>query len=154
MIQDQFSLKDKTAIVTGASRGLGKAMALALAKAGADLVIAARTAAGLEETAHDIEKIGRKAIPVKCNVMEQSDIQQVINTGLTELNGVDILVNNAGISIRKSFRDIEYQDWQRQMMTNLDAVFFACKAVGAHMVKKRSGKVINIASVMAERVSY
>lgn len=154
IIEELFSLKGKVAIVTGASKGLGKAMAEALAGAGADVVVAARTISLLEETAEVITRYGRRALPIKCDVANDDDVQKMVKVAVQEMGKIDILVNNAGIQISKSFKSETYESWDRHIKVNLYSAFSTCKAVGPLMVRQKRGKVINIASVLGERVTW
>jgi len=149
-----FSLEGKVAIITGASRGLGHSMAQALAGAGADVVLVARTMKKLEELADKINTWGRKALPIQCDVSDYDQVQKMVETAVGEMGGVDILINNAGIQISESFRDQSYEEWEKHIKVNLSSAFSTCKAVGPFMVKKRRGKVINVASVLGVRANF
>ncbi len=145
-MQDLFDLTGKVAIVTGASRGLGQYFGRALAGAGADLVITSRKLSNLSEFKEEIEALGRKALPVQLDVLSQSDIENMVQTGMAEYGKIDILVNNAGLNIRNPVTEFSWQDWDTVLNTNLKGSFFCSKAVGKEMIKRRYGRIINIGS--------
>ena len=145
---DQIRLDNKVAIVTGAGRGIGKEIALSLASAGADIGIIARTKSQLEETAHEIEACGRKAMVISIDVAKSKEVDQAVEQVEKHLGPVDILVNNAGISEQKPLTKITDDEWHRVMGVNLNGPFFLCRAVGKQMTDRRKGKVINIGSVL------
>jgi NAD(P)-dependent dehydrogenase (short-subunit alcohol dehydrogenase family) len=145
---DQMRLNGKVAVVTGAGRGLGKEIALALASAGADIGVMARTKSQLEETAHEIEAHGRKALVIPIDVAKSEQVDPAIETVTQNLGPIDILVNNAGITEQKPLVQMTDEDWQRVMGINLDGPFYFCRAVGRQMTTREKGKIINIASVL------
>jgi len=114
-----FNLAGRKAIVTGAGRGLGHHMAVALAQAGADLALASRTREDLERTADEIRALGSEALVVKLDVTRSRDIQDMVDRVLEEYGGIDILVNNAGCNVRRPSVDITEEDWDLVMGTNL-----------------------------------
>ena len=155
----EASLHDKVAIVTGASRGIGKAMALGLAEAGASVVVAARTAearAGLPGTIHDtvaeIEARGGRALAVACNVREEDSIRDMVNTTLDEFGAVDVLVNNAGIGGYAPFLQMTLREWDLNMAINLRAPFIACQATVPIMIEQGGGSIINVSSHAATNI--
>jgi len=152
MVFDMMRLDGKVAIVTGSGRGLGRAMALALAEAGADVVAAARTEAEIEETASLIRDSGRRSISIVCNVMEKSAADLLVRKTLAEFGRVDILVNNVGFALFKPFLEISEEDWRTAIDSNLTSMLFFCQAVGPTMIEQGRGKIINIASIIGERV--
>ena len=154
MIYKLFNLDGKVAIVTGASKGLGRSMAQALAGAGADIVLVARTMPLLDELAHKIESYGRKALPIQCDVGDNEKMQNMVEIAVKEMGKVDILVNNAGIGTDISFKNITYEEWEKHIRINLNSAFFACKALGPFMIRNRKGKVINITSVLGVRANW
>ena len=147
MSLDVFSLKGKTAIVTGASQGLGEAIAIGFAEAGADLVLTARNVEKLEELAGRLSEKGSKCLPVQTDVLNPDDIQDMVDQTMSEFGKIDILVNNAGINIVKPFVDLTEDDWDRVLDTNLKGYFLCAQKVGREMLKAKSGVVINNASV-------
>ncbi len=144
---DHFSLEGKTALVTGASRGLGRTFANALARAGADLAITARERATLDETRGEIEQTGRRAVPLALDVRDAASIRAAIDEAHRSFGRIDILVNNAGCNVRKRALDVTWDDWNLVVDTNLRGTFFVAQAVARHMVARRYGRIINIGSV-------
>ncbi|MHA6485346.1 2-dehydro-3-deoxy-D-gluconate 5-dehydrogenase KduD [Paenibacillus sp. strain BS8-2] len=143
-----FDLTGKKAIVTGAGRGLGEAIALGLAKAGADVALVTnRTPA--DKSAAAIAEMGRKAITIQADVADRSKLPGIVERTVDELGGVDILVNNAGIIRRTPAVDHSYDDWQDVLDVNLNSVFVLCQLAGRHMIQQGSGKIINIASMLS-----
>jgi 3-oxoacyl-[acyl-carrier protein] reductase len=142
-------LTNKVAVVTGASRGIGRAIALALAEAGADVVV---NYSGSEEKAKEvvaeIEKLGRKGLAIKANVASLTEVEGMIQQALDVFGKVDILVNNAGITRDNLIMRMKEEDWDLVIDTNLKGVFNCIKAVTRPMMKQRSGKIINISSVV------
>ena len=153
-------LQGKVAIVTGASRGIGKAMALGLAEAGASVVVAARTAeprAGLPGTIHDtvteIEGAGGRAVALVCNVREEESIREMVNRTLDEYGAVDVLINNAGIGGYAPFLQMTLREWDLNMAINLRAPFIACQAVVPIMIEQGGGgSIINVSSHAADNI--
>ena len=142
-----FDLTSKRAIVTGGGRGLGRAMALALAEAGADVAVISRTLSELEQVAQEIRQKGRKALSVVCDVSVLKDVQQMVEKVIDEFGGIDILVNDAGIVKASPAEDMSEQDWRDVIEVDLTGTFFCCQAVGRHMIKQKSGKIINLCSM-------
>ncbi|MEM0895771.1 MAG: SDR family oxidoreductase [Verrucomicrobiota bacterium] len=142
-----FHLSGKVAFVSGASRGLGKQFSLALARAGADLVVTSRTMASLEETKSEIEALGRRCLPLELDVREKTSIDAVIPAALAEFGKLDILVNNAGCNRRKPAMDVTWEDWDLILETNLRGVFFLAQAAAKPMIEAKYGRIINIGSV-------
>jgi NAD(P)-dependent dehydrogenase (short-subunit alcohol dehydrogenase family) len=145
---NQMGLNGKVAVVTGAGRGLGKEIALALASAGADIGIMARTESQLEETARVIEGQGRKALVIPIDVAKSEEVDLAIENVTQNLGPVDILINNAGITQQKPLVQITDEDWHRVMGINLDGPFYLCRAAGRQMIERKKGKIINIGSVL------
>lgn len=141
-----FDLSGKVAIVTGTSRGLGQYFGRALAGAGADLVITSRDMLRLNEFREEIRSLGRKALPVKLDVLNQADIENMVRAAIAEYGRIDILVNNAGLNIRRPAADFTWQDWDTVLDTNLKGSFFVAQAVAKEMVKRQYGRIINIGS--------
>jgi NAD(P)-dependent dehydrogenase (short-subunit alcohol dehydrogenase family) len=141
-------LAGKVAVVTGASRGLGRAMAVALAEAGADVALAARSKADLEETAHRAVAHGRRAIVVPTDVTQYTEVEALIQQTVRALGRLDVVVNNSGIAKVVPLAEASPEDWRAILDVNLTGVFYGCRAAAAHFIAQRSGKVINLASVM------
>jgi gluconate 5-dehydrogenase len=142
-----FDLTGKTALVTGASRGLGQQYARALASAGADLAITSRTRASLEPFADEMKSRGRRVVCVELDVRNQASIEAAVADAVAQLGHLDILVNNAGCNIRKPAVDVTWDDWNTILDTNLRGAFFVAQAVAKHMITRGSGRIINIGSV-------
>jgi 2-deoxy-D-gluconate 3-dehydrogenase len=145
----RFSLEGKVALVTGAGRGLGRAFSLALAQAGADVVVAARTMDDLQSLAGEIRALGRIALPCPLDVADVSSIRGVVGQAVDRLGRLDVLVNNAGTSVRRPALEIAEAEWDRVVDTNLKGAFFCAQAAGRVMVRQRSGKIVNVASALA-----
>lgn len=141
-----FDLSGKAALVTGANTGIGQAIAVALAEAGADVAVAGRSEP--VETLKLIEATGRKAVNIKADLSSTEPVQRVVDEALTGLGRVDILVNNAGIIRRNDLLDFNEEDWDAVMDTNLKTLFFLSQAAARHMSERGSGKIINIASLL------
>jgi NAD(P)-dependent dehydrogenase (short-subunit alcohol dehydrogenase family) len=146
--QQLFSLAGKKALVTGASRGIGQVIAVALAQAGADVALAARGADGLAETAKQIRGTGHEAIEIPADLTSQPTAAAVVDESIQKLGQLDIVVNNAGGSnFVVPFLDLRLSGWDKIMRLNLDATMWICQAAGAHMTARGIGSMINIASV-------
>ncbi len=143
-------LAGKRAVVTGASRGIGRSIALALANAGADVAVTARTKAELDELADEIARMGRQAIAIACDVTNQRQVQtDLASRVLGAWRGIDILVNNAGASGSAKFLGHDDELWHRMLDINLTSVYYVTKAFVPAMVAQRSGRIITIASIAA-----
>ncbi|MSU24016.1 MAG: glucose 1-dehydrogenase [Opitutus sp.] len=142
-----FDLTGKMAFVTGASRGLGKTFALALARAGADVAITSRTLASLDETRRAVETLGRRCHRVVLDVRSHESIKAAVAEAHAHFGRIDILVNNAGCNIRKPALDVTWEDWNTILDTNLRGPFFVAQAVARHMMAAGRGRMINIGSV-------
>jgi len=147
-MENLFDLSGKVAIVTGTSRGLGQYFGRALAKAGADLVITSRDPGRLTAFKDEIEGLGRKALPVKLDVLNESDIEGMVRAAMDEYGQIDILVNNAGITRDGLIARMSENDWDSVLNTNLKGAFLCSKAVTRTMMKKRWGRIINVSSVV------
>ena len=169
MIPSEFSVEGKAAIVTGAGRGIGRAIATTLAEAGADVAVISRTRAQVEETAHLIEKLGRKALALQVDVSSEGQVEEGVRRVLSAFGRIDILCSNAGIFLTKpvaaspdeeitgsglagdsSDTPLLLEDWRRVLDTNLTGAFFFARAVGPHMMKQRKGKVVITSSTAGE----
>ena len=145
---DALRLDGRAAIVTGASRGLGRAMALALARAGADVALAARSVAELEETANAVEKLGRRAEVVPTDVTVYSQVEALVERAAHTLGRLDIVVNNSGIATVTPMAEMPPEDFRRTVEVNLVGVFNGCRAAAGRLIAQKSGKIINLASVL------
>jgi 3-oxoacyl-(acyl-carrier-protein) reductase len=142
-------LKGKVALVTGASRGIGRAIALAFAREGASVVVNyAGSQERAEATAGEIRELGQKALVCQCNVTREADVQAMIKSATETFRHLDIVVNNAGITRDGLLMRIKEEDWDAVLDTNLKGVFLVTKAVLRPMMRQRSGRIINIASVV------
>jgi gluconate 5-dehydrogenase len=142
-----FDLTGRVAIVTGASRGLGQTFARALAEAGADVAITSRTLDSLRPFQHEIESIGRRAVPLALDVRDEASIRRMADAAHDAFGKIDILVNNAGCNVRKKAADVTWEDWNLVLDTNLRGAFFVAQAVARHMLPRGAGRIINIGSV-------
>lgn len=142
-----FDLTGKIALVTGASRGLGKHFALELARAGADVAITSRTLASLDGTTQEIAALGRCVLPVTLDVRDHASIESCVATTHAHFGRIDILINNAGCNIRKPALAVTWEDWNTILDTNLRGPFFVAQAVARHMVAAGGGRIVNIGSV-------
>jgi NAD(P)-dependent dehydrogenase (short-subunit alcohol dehydrogenase family) len=147
VILNKFNLKGNVALVTGASRGLGQGMALALAEAGADVALVARTKSSLEETAALVEKAGSRALVAQADLSRSGEAERVVSETVKQLGRVDILLNAAGTQVRKPITEMTEQDYDYLMSVNLKAMYFLSQSAAREMVKQRKGKIINIASL-------
>jgi len=149
-LQQKFGLAGKVALVTGSSQGLGKAMAIALARAGADVIMNGRDAAKLAPVLAEITalNLGVKAHAIAADLGDRVAVQRLIDEAIAWQGHLDILVNNAGIIKRTPAADHSDADWDAVIDVNLNGVFTACRAAGKHMIARGSGKIINIASLL------
>lgn len=142
-------LAEQVAMVTGGGAGIGRAIALAMAREGADLLVADIHLGAAEGVAKEARELGRSAAPVSMDVSQEAQVQQAIAGGIRQFGRIDILVNNAGVTPRLGlpFTRQEETDWDRVFDVNVKSVFFTCKAIGPHFMGRRSGKIVNIASI-------
>jgi len=145
MKNDLFDLEGKIAVVTGASRGLGKAMAIGLAKAGADVVVT--DILDTSETVSEIKKLNRKSLGLKIDVSNKSDVEAMVKDVLEKFGIIDILVNNAGVLRTGNAEVLDKKDWDKVIEVNLTGQFLCAQAVGREMIKQKMGSIINIASI-------
>ena len=163
MALKEFNLEGKIAIVTGGSRGIGKGIVLALAEAGADIAVVARSPNPVEQTAAEVRKMGRRSLPVPTDVTKADQVERMVEKTILEFGKIDILVNNAGRSAPKPLvplgdktiyselvpnfdKLITEEEWHEQIDMNLTSTFLVTRAVGPHMIQQRKGKIINITS--------
>jgi 2-dehydro-3-deoxy-D-gluconate 5-dehydrogenase len=142
-----FDLSGRVALVTGANTGIGQAIALALAAAGADVALAGRSAA--EETAGRVSGLGRRVALIDADLSSVAPVEGIVDRTLAQLGGLDILVNNAGIIRRADAVEFSEADWDAVIDTNLKSLFFLCQAAGRHMIAQGRGKIVNIASLLS-----
>jgi len=169
MIPTEFGVEGKAAIVTGAGRGIGRAIATTLAEGGADVAVISRTGAQIEETARMIEKLGRRALPLQLDVSKEEQVGEGVERVLSAFGKVDILCSNAGIFMTRPVAispeeeipgadlaadeantPIQLEDWRKVLDTNLTAALLFARAVGPHMMKQKRGKVVITSSTAAD----
>jgi len=143
-----FGLEDKIAIVTGASQGIGRTLALALAHAGADVALVSRTRYDLEAVAAEIEAAGRKALVVPADIQDVSQIRKLVDEVHARFGKIDILINNAAWTATVDALEATEAQWDQTLDTSLKAVFFACQAVAKIMIDQGCGKIVNIGSTL------
>jgi 2-deoxy-D-gluconate 3-dehydrogenase len=147
--ENLFSLGGRTALITGAGRGLGRAIALAFADAGADLVLCSRTVRELESLADEARALGIKVEARRLDISSVEQCRAAASEAVTRVGRIDILVNNAGTAIRKPVPEVTEADWDLIFSTNLKGPFFLTQAIGQHMVARGGGRIINISSIAA-----
>ena len=141
------TLCDRVAIVTGASQGIGRAIAVELAKVGAHVVVCSRRRDALEPVADAVRAEGRKALAVACDVGDAKEVDAVVARTLDTFGRIDLLVNNAGYRIRARFEELPRSEWDAMIRTNLTGVFLFCQAAGRVMIRQGTGKIVNVSSV-------
>ena len=147
---DLFNLTGRTALITGAARGIGFAVAEALASAGAHVILNGRTAASLDAAAHTLRNSGARVDISIFDVTNAAQATLAVDTVEATIAPIDILVNNAGIQRRAPLERFDDNDWRQLMATNVDSVYYVSKVVARHMIARGRGKIINIASVQSE----
>jgi citronellol/citronellal dehydrogenase len=153
-----MKLAEKVALVTGASRGIGKAIALGLAREGASVIVAARTEVEKEknlpgtiyQTAREIEDMGGKAVPVRCDVTDEASVGSMLEKGISTFGKIDILVNNAGVAFHYPIVETPLKRWELVIKVNLTGAFLCAKAVLPSMIEHRQGSIINLSSLAAD----
>ena len=148
MSLDLFDITGKVALVTGASKGLGRAMAVGLARAGASLALCGRSMADLEETQREVEQLSARAGSYRMDVLDRDGIREAVDAIRKDFGEIDILVNNAGVNIRKPVTQLAEEEWDLVLDTNLKGYFLVAQAVVPHMIRRGRGKIINISSIM------
>jgi NAD(P)-dependent dehydrogenase (short-subunit alcohol dehydrogenase family) len=146
-VLESFSLAGRTALVTGATRGLGRAFARGLAEAGADVVIHGRDAAAAEEVRSEVEAMGRVAHVVLGELTSREGVDQVVEEAVSRAQTIDILVNNAGACVHKPSLEVTDDEWDQVIDTNVTALWRMSQAVGRHMVERGKGSIVNIGSM-------
>lgn len=146
---DKFSLTGRTALVTGATRGLGHAFATALAEAGADIVVHGRDQAAAESVAAEIRELGRTATVVLGDLSTSAGVDAVVAEATEKVGEVDVLVNNAGACIHRPALEVTDEEWAHVMDTNVTALWRMSRSIGAQMVARGSGTIVNVGSISA-----
>lgn len=151
MYKADFSLQGRVALITGAGRGIGRAVAEGLAFAGADVALVSRTEEQVQTAADEIrEATGQNTWAVACDVTDKESVEQTVSKVMDHYGKIDILINNAGTSVRHGALELTEEEWDQVMDTNLKSVFLMSQAVGRSMVENRYGRIVNVASVASE----
>lgn len=154
-MKHHFLLTEKVALVTGATGGLGKAISIGLAEAGANIIAVGRNKIVLEEVIKDIRNLGKRTLGISADIINVNDVQEMVKRSMAEFGQIDVLVNCAGISgPMKLFKDYGESEWSDIFKTNLNGTLLCTKYVGEAMIKRKKGKVINIASVLGTIGTY
>lgn len=151
MMQSNLKLKNRVVLVTGASKGIGKAITIESAREGADVIINYATdKEGAKATLAEVEKLGRRGIMFQADVSKKAEVDKMVGTGIEHFSKIDVLVNNAGIALWKPFLELDEENWDRTINTNLKSIFLCSQAVAKHLVtKKVPGSIVNISSIAA-----
>ena len=153
MSVSRFSLEGKVAVVTGASRGIGRAIALGYAGAGAQLVMASRTLPDLEKAAEEVKGLGKAPLIVQADISQKGDVDNLISKTVERFGAIDIMVNNPAVTVLGPILDTEEDGWDRVMNTSLKGLYFLCRAAGLVMRERKRGSIINMTSTLAFRAS-
>jgi len=146
-----MKLENKVALVTGGGRGIGRAIALGFAREGANCIVAARTVSQVESVAEEIRAMGRKSLALQCDVSSRESVSRMVDDATRQFDRIDILVNNAGIAKSQPLTKMTDDFWQEIISVNLTGTFLCTQAVIAGMIKRQSGRIINIASITAKQ---
>ena len=152
-VMSRFDLTGRTAVVTGATRGLGRAFARALAEAGADIVAVGRDETAAVEVEQELADIGRRSQTVIADVTSRSEVERVLAAAVDQFGAVDVLVNNAGTCVHRPALEVTDEEWRRVLDVNLDALWFGCQVFGGHMVDRKRGSIVNIGSISGQIVN-
>src|ERR1051325_7618609 len=150
MSLDKFRLDGQCAVVTGGSKGLGRAMAKALASAGADVLVSSRNRDEAEESAEDIRSTGRRAFAVECDVTDRDAVNDKVARATSEFGKIDILLNNAGINIRRPTLEVTENEWDPVVDITLKGTLHCTQAVVPGMIERNYGRIINLGSIMSQ----
>ena len=158
MGKSDFSLANQVAIVTGGGTGIGRSIALEFAGAGADVVVSSRKLENLERVADEVKALGRHSLAIKADITKKFDIDHLVHKVMEEFGSIDILVNNGGVGSKVLGKpvpiiEVDEDEWDLIMDTNLKGTYFCCQAVGKRMIEQRKGNIINITSGDGKRVS-
>lgn len=147
-IKKLFDLTGKVAIVTGGSGGAGRAISVGLALYGADVVVTSRTLSTLEATAAEVRNLGKKTLPISCDVVDPDSVNRMMHRAVDEFGKIDIMVTCAGIALRHPAEEMPINDWQKVMDTNVRGTFLCCQAAAQQMIKQgEGGKIVTIGSI-------
>ena len=152
-VLDAFSLTGKVSVVTGAARGIGRALAQALAEAGSDVALLVRDKAGVASAVKELEGLGGTALAVSADVTHPGEVQQAVTEITGQLGRVDILVNNAGTCIHRPALEVTAEDWRSVMDVNVDGLWYCSQAFGRQMVAQGGGVIVNVGSISAQIVN-
>ncbi|MEO5608725.1 MAG: glucose 1-dehydrogenase [Ornithinibacter sp.] len=152
-VLDRFRLDRRTAVVTGSTRGLGRAFALALAEAGANIVVVGRDAEAAADTTAALSGIGARTLTVLADVTVRADLERVLSDSVEEFGRVDVLVNNAGACVHRPALEVTDEEWRSVIDVNLTGVWMASQVFGAHMIDAGGGTIVNIGSMSADIVN-
>ena len=146
-VMDRFSLKDRTAVVTGSTRGLGRAFARALAEGGANVVIVGRDAAAAAEVEEELASVGARSLTVLGDVRVRADVERILDRTVDAFGRADVLVNNAGTCLHKAALDVTDEEWREVMSVNVDGLWIASQVFGRHMIEAGGGSIVNVGSM-------
>lgn len=152
-VMSRFDLTGRTAVVTGATRGLGRAFARALAEAGADIVAVGRDEVAAAEVEQELADIGRRSQTVIADITSRPEVERVLAAAVAQFGAVDVLVNNAGTCIHRPALEVTDEEWRRVLDVNLDALWFGCQVFGGHLVDRKRGSIVNIGSISGQIVN-
>jgi NAD(P)-dependent dehydrogenase (short-subunit alcohol dehydrogenase family) len=152
-VLEKFRVDGRVAVITGAQRGLGRIFALALAEAGADIVIAGRASDAAAKVAEEVRALGVRALVAPVDVTKRADLEAARELAIAEFGRIDILINNAGAFIGEATVDISDDEWRRVMSTNLDGVWLGCQIFGKHFLEQGAGTIVNIGSISGDIVN-
>lgn len=152
-VMSRFDLAGRTAVVTGATRGLGRAFAHALAEAGADIVVVGRDEAAAALVEVELAERGRQSLTVIADMTSRDDVERVLADALDRFGSVEILVNNAGTCVHRPALEVTDDEWRRVLDVNLDALWIGCQVFGRHMVERGRGSIVNIGSISGQIVN-
>ncbi len=152
-VMSRFDLTGRTAVVTGATRGLGRAFARALAEAGADIVAVGRDEVAAAEVEQELADIGRRSQTVIADITSRPEVERVLAAAVAQFGAVDVLVNNAGTCIHRPALEVTDEEWRQVLDVNLDALWFGCQVFGGHMVDRKRGSIVNIGSISGQIVN-
>ncbi len=148
MCMELFELRGQVALVTGASKGLGRSMSMALAEAGADVVMVARGPVKLAEAEKEVADMGVRTLAIAADVTVAEDVEKMVGQALAKFGKIDILVNNVGTFVGRPVVESTTDEWYDMINTNLTTTYLCCRAVGKHMIERKRGKVVNMAAAM------